>query len=200
LRWNTTPADLGSHAVVLRAEDPYGAYVDQEYILNVVDTANRPPRFVSDPIVDAYVGIPYLYQLAAVDPDVDPLTYSLSLNPEGMSVADAARGLVRWTPPAELVGQTVLVKAVVVDGVGGEAMQEFQVYVHQTQFILPTVPTNAAVGNVDPGVIEVALDAGDVITQSVSITLPENTSLVTDVDVFLLFDDTGSFESVAPSG
>jgi len=214
VRWSTAGGDRGDHTVVIRATDPYGAYEDQPYTLHVVDSANRPPRFTSTPVTDAEVGVPYQYPLAALDPDLDPLTFSLSGDyPSGMAVADASRGLIAWTPPAELVGQTVSVTAQVVDGRGGEALQVFDIYIHpqdgnhppiivsepEKRLILPTLDANSALGDVAPGTIDLALTAGQTQTLTVSIALPDDAIVVSAADVFLLFDDTGSFTNTAPA-
>jgi hypothetical protein len=55
-----------------------------------------------------------------------------------------------------------------------------------------------ASGNVSPTALNLSLVAGATTTQRVSLTLPP-TGLLNKVDVFLLFDDTGSFESTTPT-
>ncbi len=62
----------------------------------------------------------------------------------------------------------------------------------------PTGVSNAAVGNVSPTSITYSLTQGQSQHQSVSITLPNTGALTNLVDVFLLFDDTGSFTSNSP--
>ena len=46
---------------------------------------------------------PYLYDVEAIDPDDDTLTYSLTNFPSGMSI-DSATGIIRWTPTAAQIG------------------------------------------------------------------------------------------------
>ncbi|MGB4710281.1 MAG: SdrD B-like domain-containing protein [Fuerstiella sp.] len=58
--------------------------------------------------------------------------------------------------------------------------------------------SNLPVGNVSPGLIQVSLAEGETHTQTVSLTLPTTGALTNMVDVFLLFDDTGSFTSNSP--
>ncbi|MBI1309703.1 tandem-95 repeat protein [bacterium] len=58
--------------------------------------------------------------------------------------------------------------------------------------------SNAPVGNVTPSLIQTSLAEGDTYTQTVSLTLPTTGALTSMVDVFLLFDDTGSFTSNSP--
>jgi VCBS repeat-containing protein len=58
--------------------------------------------------------------------------------------------------------------------------------------------SNPAVGNVTPTLIQVALAEFETYTQTVSLTLPNTGALTNLVDVFLLFDDTGSFTFNSP--
>ncbi|MEM6470111.1 MAG: FG-GAP-like repeat-containing protein [Planctomycetota bacterium] len=54
LVWQTTPGDVGSHRVVIRATDPFGLFVEQTFDIEVVATLqNRPPNFVTDPVTEA---------------------------------------------------------------------------------------------------------------------------------------------------
>ena len=62
----------------------------------------------------------------------------------------------------------------------------------------PAGTSNPAVGSVTPGSITASLATGEVLNQTVSITLPGGGGVTTMVDVFLLFDDTGSFAGNSP--
>ncbi len=62
----------------------------------------------------------------------------------------------------------------------------------------PAGVSNPAVGNVSPLLIEKSLSQGESYSQTVSITLPGSGGLTNLVDVFLLFDDTGSFTFNSP--
>lgn len=62
----------------------------------------------------------------------------------------------------------------------------------------PTGTGNLAVGNVTPLSITQSLADGEHFSQSVTITLPGSGGLTNLVDVFLLFDDTGSFTNNSP--
>lgn len=65
--------------------------------------------------------------------------------------------------------------------------------------LMPTGTSNPAQGNVTPGSISTVLSNGQSYTQTVSLTLPGSGTGITNlVDVFLLFDDTGSFTSNSP--
>ena len=62
----------------------------------------------------------------------------------------------------------------------------------------PAGTSNSAVGNVTPTSITASLANGEKYTGNVSITLPNTGALTNLVDVFLLFDDTGSFVNNSP--
>lgn len=62
----------------------------------------------------------------------------------------------------------------------------------------PEGVSNPAQGNVSPASITTSLAVGQSFHQSVSLTLPGSGALTNAVDVFLLFDDTGSFVNNSP--
>ncbi|MBX3420035.1 MAG: hypothetical protein KF752_00625 [Pirellulaceae bacterium] len=62
----------------------------------------------------------------------------------------------------------------------------------------PDGVSNLAVGNVTPLSITRSLENGEHFSQNVTITLPGSGGLTNLVDVFLLFDDTGSFTYNSP--
>ncbi|MFN0053016.1 MAG: SdrD B-like domain-containing protein [Planctomycetales bacterium] len=62
----------------------------------------------------------------------------------------------------------------------------------------PAGVSNPALGNVTPTSITTSLAKGEVYHETVSITLPNSGQLTNMVDVFLLFDDTGSFVNNSP--
>lgn len=65
------------------------------------------------------------YQVKAIDPDGDALTYALTSAPTGLSI-DPATGLILWTVPAGFTG-TVPFTVSVTDGNGGSATEEFKI-------------------------------------------------------------------------
>ncbi|MCV3217086.1 Ig-like domain-containing protein, partial [Plectonema radiosum NIES-515] len=110
ITWNTLSSNKGNQSIVVEVSDGRGGVTLQNYILSVIDTPpNRPPIFTTTPIVDAYINKLYKYDADAVDPDGDyPLSYSLIVGPNGMTV-NPSTGVVEWTPPPVLVlGDTVL--------------------------------------------------------------------------------------------
>lgn len=62
----------------------------------------------------------------------------------------------------------------------------------------PAGVSNAPVGNVSPTLIQQSLADGEKLRQTVSLTLPNTGGVTNMVDVFLLFDDTGSFTANSP--
>lgn len=93
------------------------------YELVILGLLNRSPLVTTAPNVEAIVGRPYTYDLAATDPDGDPLTYSLLSGPQGLSI-DRVSGAVRWAPTEPNPGNHV-VAIRVEDGQGGAVEQRF---------------------------------------------------------------------------
>lgn len=129
LNWTPTQEDLGTHHVQLEANDPYGNFAKQLFIVEVVAAkSNRPPIFVSKPVTIArIVGTTYEYNALATDPDNDDLHYSVMAGPAGFGI-NSFSGLARWSPTMEEVGEhEVTIK--VEDGRGGVAHQAYQICV-----------------------------------------------------------------------
>ncbi|MEW6246808.1 MAG: cadherin repeat domain-containing protein [Nitrospirota bacterium] len=84
--------------------------------------ANSPPKITSVPHSIIQQGH-YLYTVTAVDPEGDPVSFSLPTAPPGMTI-DQKTGRVDWRIPPESKG-SYRVKVVVQDDRGGWAFQEF---------------------------------------------------------------------------
>ena len=97
-----------------------------------LDNRGSSPGFdlVSVEVFPNSIGDPrdYVYDVEAVDPDDDTLTYALGTNPAGMFI-NSATGAIRWAPTSEQVGNHS-VQVNVSDGRGGIATQEFIICVH----------------------------------------------------------------------
>ncbi|MBI3301953.1 MAG: putative Ig domain-containing protein, partial [Deltaproteobacteria bacterium] len=89
-------------------------------------TANLPPQITSAPPITASTGVTYTYQVQAVDPNNDPLTFSLTSAPTGMTINNS--GLINWTPADAQTGNFP-VTVQVSDGRGGTAQQSFTINV-----------------------------------------------------------------------
>lgn len=61
--------------------------------------ANRPPEITSIPPITVSDG-KYIYEVKAVDPDGDTLTFSLEETPPGMTI-DPTTGIIQWNIPPE---------------------------------------------------------------------------------------------------
>jgi hypothetical protein len=85
--------------------------------------ANSPPVVKPSAETFKFDGTVYSYQARAVDPDGDPLEYSLKSAPAGMTI-DKENGLIQWNVPADYKGKANIIIAIN-DGQGGEIMQSF---------------------------------------------------------------------------
>jgi len=95
----------------IRAAHPYG----------MLPRWNDPPVICSLPVATAQAGLPYTYDILAVDPQEDELTYSLDNPQEEMSI-DPRTGLIEWLP--EMAGDHHITVRVT-DGKGDETTQTF---------------------------------------------------------------------------
>ncbi|HND53284.1 MAG TPA: Ig-like domain-containing protein, partial [Pirellulaceae bacterium] len=106
--------------------------------------------------------------------------------PHAVTAADGSYAFVGLTPGAYVVRED--------SGVAGP-------HTYPTTgggVLWPTGVSHPAVGNVSPGSITASLADGEVLNQTVSLTLPGSGGITNLVDVFLLFDDTGSFTGNSP--
>ena len=92
-----TKTAIGSYPIVIGVSDQRGGVATQEYTLRVGLEANQAPQILSVPNTKSSLGAPYQYQLIAVDPDEDPLTYKITKAPNGATVSNT--GLFTWNTP-----------------------------------------------------------------------------------------------------
>lgn len=114
------------------------------YELVYVYKTNEAPIFVTAPGVEAYPDKAYSYASRATDPNYDPLTYSLVVGPDGMTI-DAQTGDLSWTP-TELGVYSVVLR--VEDGRGGSATQTYAINVVDAPENRPPVITTYPVTEV----------------------------------------------------
>ncbi|WP_206758537.1 putative Ig domain-containing protein [Nostoc punctiforme] len=109
--------------VIVRTTDGRGGIADQNFKIHVQpEPGNYAPMIITDPVTQTYNSVSYTYNLKALDPDNDSLTYSLVKAPNGMTI-DANTGMISWSTP--VVGQqdvTVRVQ----DSRGGLDTQSFK--------------------------------------------------------------------------
>jgi RHS repeat-associated protein len=126
--WTPEAADLGPRDVTVRVDDGRGGSATQIFAVTVVtDDADEAPWVTSTPALRGVVDELYRYDLAAHDPDLDPVEWSLQQAPAGMSI-DPRRGTLRWTPTIGQLGAHQVVVAVR-DPFLAEATQTFSVVV-----------------------------------------------------------------------
>lgn len=134
VRWTPATDQLGEHHVRLQVSDPSGDTLEQSFTLTV-SRFGGPPRIVSIPPTEAAIGSAFLYSVEAVDREGDPLSYTLLVAPDGMTIVETT-GELSWTPSAAQVGQQDVVIQVS-DGIGGAVTQAFVVKVSAGDVNLP---------------------------------------------------------------
>ncbi|MFM7787909.1 MAG: Ig-like domain-containing protein, partial [Microcystis panniformis] len=98
-------------------------------VTNVIDSQlNRPPVFVSNPVVYGNLNTEYRYDADATDADNDNLTYSVINAPNGL-VINQNTGVVTFTPTVSGATEITLQ---VNDGKGGIATQKYNLFVSQS--------------------------------------------------------------------
>jgi hypothetical protein len=88
---------------------------------------NSAPIIESNPITTAKEGAAYNYGVEATDPNGDVLTYSLTTNPNGMTI-NSATGVISWTPT---IAGSFVVTVEVSDGSKSET-QSFTIVIDET--------------------------------------------------------------------
>jgi YD repeat-containing protein/probable HAF family extracellular repeat protein len=142
IRWTPAPNQIGSNEVAIRVLDAQGAYATQTYTITV-RSVNVPPGINSTPPTTAYVDEQYVYAVRATDPENNPLTFSLTTSPAGMSI-DPNTGYVEWIPTAtQATSHDVAI--LVEDGQGGSATQTYTVEVGDAASNEPPVITSSPV-------------------------------------------------------
>jgi len=146
IEWTPQATQLGTHPVVLRAEDGKGGYTQQSFHVTVsADGTNRAPRIVSTAITTVMAGQNYQYVVVASDDDGDALSFALETAPAGMTV-DAATGAIGWATTAEDVGRhPVTIKVTDSDGAWTMQPYELEVRVNQPPQIVSSPSTRAVV-------------------------------------------------------
>lgn len=143
ISWTPATAQFGDNAVTVAVSDG-SLSATQSFTINVGN--NRAPTVSSTPPITAAEGNAYSYQVVASDPDGDPLSYTLTAAPAGMTISTS--GLITWTP-TQLQAQTgsAAVAVQVSDG-SLSALQNFTITVslNHTPVIISTPATMASEG------------------------------------------------------
>ncbi len=168
-----TNANVGSHAVVLRATDVDGLTAEQSFTI-VVANVNDAPTISSTALTSATQDAAYSYTLVATDSDVgDSVTFSAVTLPSWLSF-NAATGVLSGTPANANVGShAVVLRATDVDGLTAE--QSFSIAVANVNDA-PTISSTALTSATQDAAYSYTLvatdsDVGDSVTLS-AVTLP----------------------------
>jgi RHS repeat-associated protein len=130
--WNPTSEQIGTVDVVIRAQDLYGGRDLQYFQLKVVPPNSAPSFTSSLSPTTPQVGKPFQYNAVAIDPDDDPITYSLANGaPTGM-VVDAVTGMLTWTAATTQLGNHD-VRLIASDDNGAETTQALNLTVIDAQ-------------------------------------------------------------------
>ena len=135
INWIPKSGHVGEHHFKIKVTDDRGGLTVQEAVVQIAAASNKAPQITSTPKEVAKIGIEYSYDVEATDSDGDPLTYSLTTKPAGMTI-DASSGIINWTPEEIQQGANEVV-VVVSDNSGAEAKQEFSITVSESTFDLP---------------------------------------------------------------
>jgi hypothetical protein len=145
----------------------------------------------------------YEYDSDAIDPDRDPIQYSLVDGPAGLQI-DPATGLVTWSPTAEQIGfHPVTLEAS--DGRGGVADQMYVVQVLPDPGNRPPViisepvdrfhapgQINPPAGATVPQRLDYEITARELVTETISIVLPDEGGGAGFADIIFVVDESGS--------
>ena len=130
-----------SEAGTIAFLNPTGEQFDYELI--VLAEVNTPPIIESNPAVEVIAGLPYRYDVDAIDTNGDTLNYELLVAPNGM-VVDPETGLISWTTtPDDIANHAVVLQ--VSDGRGGTALQTFTLAVIEEPPNRPPIFTSTPV-------------------------------------------------------
>ncbi len=91
--------------------------------------ANQPPHFTSSPPTSAAVGVDYLYDANATDPDNDQITYYITYKIDNMNITPDT-GVFTWTPTK---AGTQIVTIYATDGITTAIPQTFTIDVSPAQ-------------------------------------------------------------------
>ncbi len=102
-----------------------------------VTVQNSPPKITSQPTASLDKNDAYLYQVVAEDRDGDPIIYSLTSSPSGMTI-DPQQGLIRWKVTKQDKG-IYPIEITVANADGAKTMQRYDLRIDDLT-IKPTPP------------------------------------------------------------
>ncbi|OMH39304.1 putative Ig domain-containing protein [Motiliproteus sp. MSK22-1] len=150
ISWTPSADQLGNHNVEIDAIDANGQGTQRFSIEVSPDPAQTlPPTITSSANTEATVGQPYHYdadnQLDATG--TDPITYSLTSGPSGMSLSP--EGILSWTPTADQTGSHGV--SLQADNPNGNDSQNFNIQVMAAPMPGQINLSNYVIGRYDSG-------------------------------------------------
>ncbi|MBF0227031.1 MAG: carboxypeptidase regulatory-like domain-containing protein, partial [Desulfobacterales bacterium] len=100
--WTPNYKQSGRYTVTFSVTDPTNLSASDNVEINVSDV-NRPPEFQPLAPITAEVDLLTTIKVTAIDPDGDPVTYSLNQAPDGMTI-DSDTGDISWIPTQDQIG------------------------------------------------------------------------------------------------
>ena len=164
LEWTPTPGQANDYfRFIVTVSDGKGS-TRQDWRVDVVP-GSEPPTITSEPATSVKVGTTYVYEIAATDPEGNPLTYELNDRDRAGAVLNGNR--LEWTPTLEQVNDWFRFTVTVSDGTGASTKQDWRVDVvpgSEPPVITSEPPATATVGV--PYVYELAVTdpEGDPLT------------------------------------
>ena len=207
LTWST-PSQTSSALVTIEVRDSRGGSTQQSFTIEVSAQMGSPPIIHSIPIVDAYVGETYRYVGIGKDQEYDPLVYQWLQGPSSMAAVESGEGFVfTWTPTADDIDRTHVVRWTVNDRLNGASEQTFAIDVHPnprnapplfvssppTEFKVPRFELSDTVGEVSPRTLEEYLIRDEEVTRNVKLHWNSETNPRT-ADLIFVVDESGSMQ------
>ncbi len=169
VRWTPTIDQLGTATASVEVIDVHGNKSLQQFQVNVSQTIrNQDPIITSRAVFRARVDAPYQYDVNALDPEGNVISYSLVTSPTGMQI-DATTGLITWTPTVAQTGSH-LVQVLARDSAGGQSTQRFAVLarVNQAPVIVSEARTSVSLGEIYHYDLRVTDAEGDGLTYTLA--------------------------------
>ena len=102
IEWTPTMDDVGTVSLTVRVTDPAGQFDIESFQLTAVAN-NEPPELMDIADRGAAPSVAMELIVDAIDPDGDPLTWSLLERPPGMTI-EPDSGTIRWVPVLQQLG------------------------------------------------------------------------------------------------
>jgi len=163
-----TPTTVGNNSSSVTVQDGHGGSATANFTWAIQAPANQPPTIVTPAAQTSTQGQALVLGISATDPNSDPLSYSATGLPAGLTI-NASTGVISGTPTTLGNSSTVVT---VQDGRGGVATASFAWTVQAQANQLPVITTPAARTSTQGQAATLAISAtdpdGDALTYSAS--------------------------------